>query len=64
MVLLHLVAEVPSVLEALDIKAPVVKQVLDCCSVFDNPSVARPARETRELLKEMHDETLDALLAN
>lgn len=64
MVLFRLVSEVPSLLQALDIHAPVVKQVLDCASVFDNPSVARPARETRDLLKGMHDETLDALLSN
>jgi hypothetical protein len=62
-ILLHLVSDAPASLEALDIKEPVVKQVLDCCSVFDNPSVARPAREARELLKELHDETLDTLLA-
>lgn len=62
-ILLHLVSDASASLEALNIKEPVVKQVLDCCSVFDNPSVARPARETRELLKELHDELLDALLA-
>ncbi|CDZ97184.1 Protein containing adaptin N-terminal region [Phaffia rhodozyma] len=62
-VILALANTVPTIFETLDVREQVVKKLLSSIAVFDNPSIARPAREARDVLKGLGDEVINSALA-